>query len=302
MTDTEIDKRFWPAPAKLNLFLHVIGRRPDGYHLLQTVFQFLDYFDELEFEIRPDAEITLTGNYDDVDPDQDLIVRAARKLQQQSGCGKGVDITVKKRLPMGGGLGGGSSDAATTLVALNRLWDLNLEDEELSATGLELGADVPIFIHGRAAWAEGIGEYLTSIEPPEDWFLVVSPGIRVSTAEVFNSPDLTRNTPAITIRDFLAGAGRNDCQDVVRSTCPEVAKLLNWLEEKGKARMTGTGACVFCAFATYEQAMAVMKTLPENWQGFVAKGQNRSPLLHRVEMEMQQGPGTVNRKTSVGEI
>ena len=278
---------FWPAPAKLNLFLHVVGRRPDGYHLLQTVFQFLDYYDELHFSVRQDNTITLAGNYDSIEQEQDLITRAARILQYHCGVDYGVDIIVNKRLPLGGGLGGGSSDAATTLVALNCLWDLNLDCDKLSKLGLALGADVPVFVHGKAAWAEGVGEHLTPLELQEDCFLVVSPGISVSTAEVFNSPDLTRNTPAITIRDFLAGAGHNDCQEVVRTSYPEVSNLLNWLEKKGPARMTGTGACVFCVFPSVEQANTVLGELPDRWHGFVAKGLNRSPLLQRLELETQ---------------
>ena len=273
----------WPAPAKLNLFLHITGRRADGYHLLQTAFQFLDFSDELAFKLREDEHITLSGNYDDVEPEQDLIVRAARRLQDLHGCQQGVDISVRKRLPFGGGLGGGSSDAATTLVALNLLWGVGMSADELSAVGLELGADVPVFVHGRAAWAEGVGEQLTPIEPPEAWFLVASPGIHVSTAEIFNSPDLTRNTPAITIRDFLTGAGHNDCTPVVRKIYPEIDNLLNWMEKSAPSRMTGTGACVFGSFATQQQAQAVLEVLPRPWWGVVARGCNRSPLLDKLE-------------------
>ena len=273
----------WPAPAKLNLFLHVTGRRADGYHLLQTVFQFLDFADGLEFIPRQDDRITLTGNQDNVAPEHDLITRSARRLQEHSGCSRGVDIIVHKRLPFGGGLGGGSSDAATTLVALNHLWGLDLGTDELSSIGLNLGADVPVFVYGRAAWAEGIGEQLTPVEPPEHWFLVISPGMHVSTAEVFNSPDLTRNTPAITIRDFLTGAGHNDCERVARMICPEVDNLLNWLGKIVPARMTGSGACVFSSFATRQQAQAVLEIVPRPWWGFVARGRNRSPLLDKLD-------------------
>ena len=278
--------RSWPAPAKLNLFLHVTGRRADGYHLLQTVFQLLDYGDSLSFRIRTDSRITRLGNYQGVDEAQDLVVRAARKLQVSAGISQGADIEVHKRLPMGGGLGGGSSDAATTLVALNRLWGAGLGEDELARIGLELGADVPVFVRGRAAWAEGVGEQLTPVELPVRWYLVVNPGVGVATGEVFNAPDLTRNTPAITIRDFLAGAGRNDCEPVVRKLCPEVAVLLEWLTQRaGNARMTGTGSCVFAICETEQAALALLPQLPEPWSGFVARGCNRSPLLERIEVE-----------------
>jgi len=278
-----VSEAVWPAPAKLNLFLHITGRRADGYHSLQTVFQFLDFTDELEFKLLEEDRISLISNYHDVEPEQDLIILAANMLRQRCGLKQGVDITIRKRLPFGGGLGGGSSDAATTLVALNHLWGLGLDVEKLSAIGLELGADVPVFVHGRAAWAEGVGEHLTPIEPPEHWFLVASPGVHVSTAAVFNSPDLTRNTPAITIRDFLTGAGHNDCEQVARKICPEVDNLLNWLDKKATARMTGTGACVFSSFATRQQAEALLDELPQPWWGFVARGLNRSPLLDKLD-------------------
>ena len=281
---TDASSRSWPAPAKLNLFLHVIGRRPDGYHLLQTVFQFLDFADELDFHIRQDSRINLSSNYHHIEPDQDLIVRAARRLQEFSGSKRGVDITIRKQLPFGGGLGGGSSNAATTLVALNLLWGLGLEETQLATIGLQLGADVPVFVHGQAAWAEGVGEKLTPIELPEPWFLVANPGITVATAKIFNAPDLTRTTPAITIRDFLSGAAvHNDCETVVRKTHPEIANLLNWMEETAPARLTGTGACGFSAYATREQATATLALIPDPWWGFVAPGRNRSPLLDKLE-------------------
>ena len=278
----------WPAPAKLNLFLHITGRRADGYHLLQTAFQFLDYVDDLEFSPRDDQKITLDANYKGVPTDRDLIVRTAQRLQQQSTSPLGVDIRINKRLPMGGGLGGGSSNAATTLVALNCLWNMGLSEMKLAEMGLGLGADVPVFIHGHAAWAEGVGEKLQPLEPPEDWYLVISPGENVSTAEIFNAPDLTRNTPAITIRDFLAGAGRNDCEKIVRSIYPEVARSLDWLAEATQARMTGTGACVYGTFSTKSEAKELKDLLPEAWQGFVAQGRNTSPLLDRLAQEPRQ--------------
>lgn len=281
----------WPAPAKLNLFLHVTGRKPDGYHLLQTVFQFLDFTDELDFIPRQDSGISLTGNYDGIEPDQDLIMRAAKLLQEKCMHDRGVDISVRKKLPLGGGLGGGSSNAATTLVALNWLWGVDMEPAELAVLGLGLGADVPVFVHGYAAWAEGVGERLTPIDLPEEWYAVVSPGINVSTARVFNSPDLTRNTPAITIRDFLAGNGRNDCENAVQAAYPEVAELLNWMNQRAPARLTGTGACVFCSFSTEKMARELLAELPEKWWGFVARGRNRSPLLSMLDRVKRVGIG-----------
>lgn len=275
----------WPAPAKLNLFLHIIGRRPDGYHLLQTVFQFLDYADELVFNTRDDGEITRIGNYEGIALKDDLVIRAANLLQQRTEKSLGVDIQVHKRLPMGGGLGGGSSNAATTLVALNEIWDGGLSVDELAELGLALGADVPVFIHGHAAWAEGVGETLTPIELVEHCFLVVHPGVNVSTAEVFNATDLTRKTPAITIRAFLRDGGRNDCEAVVRKAHPAVAELLDWLGEKAQAKMTGTGACVFATFSTDSEARQVLQELPQQWQGFVCRGRNTSPLLERLSLE-----------------
>ena len=275
----------WPAPAKLNLFLHIVGRKEDGYHLLQTAFQFLDYCDYLDFTPIDNPDIKLTANYETVAVEDDLIVRAAKTLQAESGTKMGAEIQINKVLPMGGGLGGGSSNAATTLIALNCLWQLGFSPEKLSAIGLSLGADVPVFVHGRAAWAEGVGEELQPIDVPEKWYLVASPDIHVSTAEIFNSPDLTRDTPAITIRDFLAGKGENDCEPVVRSGYPEVAQLIDWMGKKAPTRMTGTGACVFSAFDTEDAARAVYAEMPRKWRGFIAKGINRSPLLARLAKE-----------------
>jgi len=272
----------WPAPAKINLFLHVIGRRQDGYHLLQTVFQFLDYCDELTFTLREDGQINRICNYQDVPEQDDLVIRAARALQDTSGTSIGVDIEINKRLPMGGGLGGGSSNAATVLVGLNKLWQTELSNENLAEIGLRLGADVPVFIYGNAAWGEGVGEKLSPVDVPEQWILVILPGCQVATAKIFNAPDLTRNTPPITIRDFLAGAGHNDCEPVVRSAYPEVASALDWLNELADGKMTGTGACVFAAFPSETAANAALEALPESWQGFVARGINRSPLVDRL--------------------
>jgi 4-diphosphocytidyl-2-C-methyl-D-erythritol kinase len=273
----------WPAPAKLNLMLRVIGRRADGYHKLQTVYQFIDRQDELNFYLRDDAEIRLRKPTPGVPPKRDLCYRAARALQQATDCRLGAEIDLQKKLPMGGGLGGGSSDAATTLVALNRLWGTALDTQQLQAIGLQLGADVPIFIHGQAAWAEGIGETFESLNPPTDWYLVLLPDCHISTAEIFAQPDLTRNSPRIKIRDFLGGDSRNDCLPVVRKRYPPVAAALDWLNQFAEARLTGTGACVFAAFADEQQARAAHQAMPANLEGFVVQGINRSPLLERLQ-------------------
>ncbi|MDH5181355.1 MAG: 4-(cytidine 5'-diphospho)-2-C-methyl-D-erythritol kinase [Gammaproteobacteria bacterium] len=268
----------WPAPAKLNLFLHITGRRADGYHLLQSVFQFLDYGDELRFTVREDSTIRRTSELSGVRPEQDLVVRAARLLQDRTGTQAGVDIHVSKKLPMGGGLGGGSSNAATTLVALNQLWGCGLDIDSLAGMGLQLGADVPVFVRGEAAWAEGVGENLTPVTLPEPWYVVLIPPVTISTAEVFSDPQLIRDCPPITIRDFLSGAGDNICEPLVRNRYPEVAAALNALAEYAPSRMTGTGACVFAAFEHEQTARAAWNSLQQHWQGFVAQGRNRSPL------------------------
>ena len=269
----------WIAPAKLNLMLHITGQRADGYHLLQTVFQFLDRGDTLSFELRDDNHIVRLTALPGVEPDQDIVIKAARLLQQQSEHVAGVSISLDKVLPMGAGLGGGSSDAATTLVALNQIWGLNLPTERLAELGLQLGADVPVFVHGNAAWAEGVGEDLQPITLPEHWFLVINPNIAVATAEVFADKELTRDCSPITIRAFLAGQGSNVCEPVVKKHYPEVAKALNWLDKFARARMTGTGASIFASFDTEDEAEQVLKKLPKQWQGFVAKGRNKSPLF-----------------------
>lgn len=270
----------WPAPAKLNRMLHIVGRRDDGYHRLQTVFQFLDYCDQLAFELRGDGAILRAVELTGVTQAQDLTLRAARLLQQATGTRQGAVIHLHKQLPMGGGLGGGSSDAATVLVALNQLWQTGLSGHELAALGLRLGADVPVFVHGQAAWAEGVGEQLTPVELDEPWFVVLLPAVHISTAEIFTDPDLTRNSTPITIAHFLAGDGGNDCEAVVRRRYPLVAEALDWLSRFAPARLTGTGACVFAAFATREQAEQVAAQAPV--QVFVARGHNRSPLLERL--------------------
>lgn len=269
----------WPAPAKLNLLLRVIGRRADGYHLLQTVFQFIDLADTLTFGIRRDGIVRRINQLPGVPAETDLAVRAARLLQRACGCPLGVDIRIEKHIPMGGGLGGGSSDAATTLVALNRLWGCGLQQQRLMQLGLRLGADVPIFVHGRAAWAEGVGEEFTDIEPAAPVYLVLVPALRVDTGEVFQDPELTRNSPPTTIRDFLAGEHGNDCLAVVRKRYPQIGQVFDWLNEKADARLTGTGACLFAACASRAEAEGLMRERPAGVAGFVVQGMNRSPLL-----------------------
>ena len=257
---------YCPAPAKLNLFLHITGRRPDGYHLLETVFQLLDHHDVLHFSLRADDRICRTNTIDGVAENVDLTVRAARMLQteflQRFGFqAPGVDIHIEKQLPMGGGLGGGSSDAATTLMALNYLWNAQFSREQLMALGLRLGADVPFFIFGQNAFAQGVGEQLTAIETPARWYVVVEPGVMVSTAAIFGSSHLTRNTKPVRIVDFSkasVGFGKNDLQGVVCALTVEVAEAVAWLSQFGLARMTGSGACVFCAFETEHQADMVI--------------------------------------------
>jgi 4-diphosphocytidyl-2-C-methyl-D-erythritol kinase len=269
----------WPAPAKLNLFLHVTGRRPDGYHDLQTLFRFLDHGDSLRFEVRGDGLIRRVSGPAEVPEDQDLVVRAARLLQVESGTRAGADIHLVKRLPFGGGVGGGSSDAATTLLALNHLWRAGFSRERLQALGLRLGADVPVFVFGRNAFAEGVGERLQVVDLPAAWYVVLTPPVHVSTAAVFSHPDLTRDSVPITLATFFSGAVRNDLERVVCRMHPEVSEALAWLSEFGPARMTGSGASVFCGFATPEQAQAVWGRKPAHWRGFVARGLQEHPLL-----------------------
>ncbi len=285
--------RGWPAPAKLNLFLHITGRRADGYHELQTLFQFVDFGDVLDFQPRSDREIRRARPLPGVAEAQDLTVRAARALAARCGdAARGVDIQVHKRLPLGGGLGGGSSDAATTLVALNHLWGCGLATDALAELGLALGADVPVFVRGRAAWAEGVGERLEPVRLPEPWFVVLAPGVTVSTAEVFCAPELIRNSRPITIRAFLAGAGQNVCEPVVRARYPDVDRALRALAAYGEARMTGTGACVFAAFPSEAAARATWSALQSEWTGFVAPARNRSPLAERLRAERGAASGS----------
>lgn len=268
----------YPAPAKLNLFLHVVGRRTDGYHLLQSVFRFIDLSDTVWLGTRDDGRIVRLVDLPGVPEDHDLTVRAARLLQARTGCGLGADIRLEKRLPMGGGLGGGSSDAATVLLGLNRLWGVNLPRAELQELALQLGADVPVFVFGEPAFAEGVGEKLTPIGLPPAWYVVLTPPVVVATKAVFAAPELTRNTPPIKISDFLAGAGGNDLQSVVAGKYPEVARHLAWLEQFGQARMTGSGACVFLVVEDEARARGIVEKLPRDMQGFAARGLDRHPL------------------------
>lgn len=268
-----------PAPAKLNLFLHVVGRRADGYHKLQTVFQFVDLCDQLSFRILPGADVVLGGDCGSIAAADNLIIKAARALQQVSGCRQGAEITLRKNIPVGAGLGGGSSDAATTLLALSDLWQTGLDVNALAQLGAQLGADVPIFVHGRAAWAEGIGERLTNIEPPEPCYLIIKPDCSISTAEIFCHQELTRHTTPIKIARFLGQPSqcRNDCLPVVEQLYPQVRAAMQWLNEFATARLTGTGACIFAEFASENAATRVLEQLPGHWQGFVARGLNVSP-------------------------
>ena len=272
----------WPAPAKLNLFLHVTGRRSDGYHELQTLFQLIDLRDTVTIRVADDGRIERPSGPVGVDPDSDLTVRAAKALQAATGCGMGASIRIAKRIPMGGGLGGGSSDAATVLLALNHLWRCGLSIEELARLGLPLGADVPVFVRGSSAWAEGVGERLEPVELPERWYVVIHPGVAVPTKDVFQSAELTRNTPVITIRAFFGPGGsagsRNDCEPVVRALYPEVADALSWLEKFAPARLTGTGSCIFASFGSAIEAERVAARAPDRWRAFVARGLNVSPV------------------------
>ena len=269
----------FPAPAKLNLFLHVTGRRPDGYHLLQTVFRFIDRCDFVSLRVREDGEIRRVSDLAGVPPEADLCVRAARLLQQASGCRLGADISVEKILPMGGGLGGGSSDAATTLIALKRLWNIDMSRAQLLDLALQLGADVPVFVYGRSAFAEGIGERLQAVELGPAWYLVLTPQVAVSTAEIFAASELTRNSKAITMAAFLRGEGHNDLEPVVCQRYPAVADHLRWLRRYRNAAMTGSGGCVFCAFDSEAEARALFDRLPADLRGFIARGLERHPLI-----------------------
>jgi 4-diphosphocytidyl-2-C-methyl-D-erythritol kinase len=287
-----------PAPAKLNLFLHVTGRRPDGYHLLQSVFQLIDHGDTLHFDLRDDERIVRTTDVPGVPEDQDLIVRALRALQAefQRRHGRlppGIDVAIDKRLPMGGGLGGGSSDAATALMAANHLWQAGLSTPELIALGLPLGADIPFFLFGETAFAEGVGEALQAVPGPDCWYLVVEPGVAVPTAAIFTATDLTRNTKPIIISDFSRrhddlddqiGFGKNDLQDVAARLFPPVAEAIEWLSGYGAARMTGSGACVFSAFSSEQEAEAVLQQVPSKWKAWKAKSLTKHPIKSLLQI------------------
>ena len=266
------------APAKLNLFLHIVGQRPDGYHELQTVFQLLDFYDELSFSVVAGQDITLEGSVPGVADADNLVMRAAHTLAKHRPARTGVHIALHKRIPHGGGLGGGSSDAAATLLALNRLWNCGLSLQELALIGVDLGADVPLFVHGHSAWAEGIGERLQPLALPQCWYLVIRPGCAVNTGTIFADRELTRDTPLTTIAAFLAGGHRNDCEAVVRKRHPEVDRALKWLDAFGEARMSGTGSCVFAAFADVQTAEETAARVPAGWESFVARGIDRSPV------------------------
>jgi 4-diphosphocytidyl-2-C-methyl-D-erythritol kinase len=269
----------WPAPAKLNLFLHIVGRRADGYHLLQTVFQLLDWGDEVRLRVRDDGEIRRIDPLPGVPDALDLGVRAAEALKRATGCRLGADVAIEKRVPIGGGLGGGSSDAATVLVALNALWETGLDEDALAEIALGLGADVPVFVRGTSAWAEGVGERLTSLELPERWYVVVDPGVSVPTRELFQVPELTRNSPQLTIPLFVSGAPTgNAFQPVVRGRFPAVAAALDWLGRHGEARLSGSGGAVFAAVPSRDAGQAILRDIPAGFRGWVVRGVNESPL------------------------
>jgi 4-diphosphocytidyl-2-C-methyl-D-erythritol kinase len=273
----------YSAPAKLNLMLHIVGRRADGYHELQTVFQLIDLRDRISIEVRTDGAIRRKAGPPGVAEQDDLTVRAALALKAATGTPLGADISVHKVIPMGGGLGGGSSDAATTLLALNQMWQTRLGSAQIAAIGSKLGADVPVFLAGRSAWAEGIGEKLTPLSlGANSWYLIVFPGVAVPTAAVFQAPELTRNSPPTTMRGFLETGGRNDCEAVVRARFPAVAEALDWLSRHAPARLTGTGSCVFARFSRVEDAERIAARVPDAWRAFVARGLDDSPLLEEL--------------------
>lgn len=278
-----------PAPAKLNLFLHVTGRREDGYHLLETAFQLIDYGDVLHFKLRHDGQILRSNDIPGVPLETDLVIRAAKLLQLNSASSLGVEMTLDKKLPMGAGLGGGSSDAATTLIALNRLWNTRLTRQQLMDLGLQLGADVPFFIFGQNAFAQGIGEALTALKTPDCWYVVIEPGVAVPTPAIFSSKALTRNSPSITVSDFQSypqGNWRNDLQAVAVDLYPEILATIDWLNNYGNARMTGSGSCVFCACDSENSALEILKKIPKKtrmWSGWVAKALNKHPLTGWLE-------------------
>ena len=272
----------WPAPSKINRFLHVTGRRSDGYHTIQTLFQFLELADVLRFKLRADGIISRRHVLTGVSESDDLTVRAARLLKSTAGVASGVEIDLTKNIPVGGGLGGGSSDAATVLVALNAIWGLGLTNEELAKLGLGLGADVPVFIFGRSSWAEGIGEILYEEEPEERPLVVLFPGVSVATSKVFLAPELTRDSAPIRMDTRLLSEGRNDCETITRKLYPDVAEALDWLSAYGEARMSGTGSTIFAMFDQHSEAEKVAKEIPTKWSGIVCRTLNRSPLADRL--------------------
>ena len=275
----------WPAPAKLNLFLHIVGRRADGYHLLQTAFQLLDWGDTLRLRTRDDGVVARVAGLDGVEPDDDLAVRAALALQAATGSAFGADIVVEKRIPVGGGLGGGSSDAATVLVALNELWECGLALDRIAEIGLTLGADVPVFVHGRSAWGEGVGEILAPIDLPPRWFAIVDPGVPVRTRELFQLPELTRDTPPTTISRFLAGMETaNAFAAAARARFAQVAVALDWLGQFGTARLSGSGGCGFVTVESAGEADAIVSQCPPQFRAWAARGVNRSTLHETLEM------------------
>jgi len=270
------------APAKLNLMLHITGRRDDGYHLLETVFQFIDLADHIEFNANDEGSIERLPGNSPVDAEDDILVTTATLLQSRFQVDKGVSIGIDKRIPVGGGLGGGSSDAAACLLALNRLWELDLSLDQLAGIGLELGADVPVFVRGRAAWASGIGEVLQAIELEQPIYLVIDPKVAVSTAQIFAAQELTRNCDPLTIRAFLRGSGRNVCEPVVRKLYPQVGEAIDWLSQYATARMSGTGACVFAAIDSLEQAEVVKSQVPRQWEAYITRAMNYNPVHQQL--------------------
>jgi len=278
-------ERRYPAPAKLNLFLHVVGRRPDGYHLLQTAFRLIDRCDWLRFTPRADARVKLARALPGIEENEELAVRAARLLQTEAGSKQGVEIDIEKNIPIGGGLGGGSSDCATVLAVLNRLWGLDLPGERLAAMALSLGADVPFFLFGSNAFAEGVGERLAPLDLPQAWYVVLTPPVAVSTRAIFAARELTRNSQSIKMSGFSAGFGRNDLELVVCRRHAEVAAHLEWLRQFGDARLSGSGACVFAEFATEREARSVLSRMPAEMRGFTARGLDRHPLAGLLETD-----------------
>lgn len=286
MTGSSDTVTVWPAPAKLNLFLHVTGRRADGYHSLQTLFQFLDWGDSLSIAPRHDGVIRLHGSTHGVPPDTDLITRAAQSLQRATGTTFGVDIHLTKRIPLGAGLGGGSSDAATTLMALNHHWRCGLSVDELAKLGVLLGADVPVFVRGQSAWAEGVGELLTACpELPEPWYVVLMPNSAVPTASVFGAPELCRNHSPVSWADYVAGRCVNDCWPVVATRYPDIVCAHEWLSQRLSARLTGTGAALFAVAENYDQAAKIASQVPKPWQAWAVRGCNDSPFHRQLRLQ-----------------